>query len=139
MQKHQEKNTPPASLIFWIVWGAVLSGIFVFLFFILGGWPEGEDTEALSPMLFYGALLPAAISTLLRWLILPSKETSDAALPVFIIGLALAEGTAMIALFVVGSEYPASLRVLWSVAVITTLQYIPLFASRLKLTSSQDS
>ena len=50
-----------------------------------------------------------------------------------IIGLALAEGTGILGIFLIGSDFPETQRITFIASVAAILQYIPTYASSTKL------
>ncbi|MES2475690.1 MAG: hypothetical protein V4640_07910 [Verrucomicrobiota bacterium] len=114
---------PVPRVIFWVIWFALLSGVLMIHFVIPGSRPV-SDGDA-SP-LWLVAVLPLAISALVRWLVLPKIPTAQAALPVFIIGMALAEAAAFAGIFI----FPAHRMELVVLGILGIVQFMPLFAGR---------
>jgi membrane protease YdiL (CAAX protease family) len=99
-QPTSPKTTP--ALIEWIFWSAITTGLIV-LYIILGQRAApAPNTHTLPPALAYAGLLPLAMGTALRWLVLPRITEPKKRLPLFIAGLALTEGCGLLAIFVGG-------------------------------------
>lgn len=113
----------PPRIILWVIWFALFSGVLVMNFAI----PASENTPASgdSP-LWLVAVLPLAISALVRWFVLPRTTSIPAALPVFIIGMALAESAAIAGIFI----FPAHRTELVALGLIGIAQFMPFFAAR---------
>ncbi len=108
-------------VVFWVLWAALQSGVFV-LYFVLGGTvPQASATDS---SLWQVALGPVFISTILRWYILPRARSFQVALPSFIAGLALAESACIMGLFV----FPEHKQELFILGVLGMLQFIPFYA-----------
>lgn len=70
--------------------------------------------------------MAVALSAVIRWLVLPRFHEPVRAFPLFIVGLALAEGAAILGTFL--SAYATELFVL---GVVGMMQFVPFFAARL--------
>lgn len=119
-------------LILWIIWFAILSG-FCLVYFFLGqakssGTPAPESVFRLFPLM----TLISALAV--RFMLLPKFKSLTKVLPVFIVGLSLAEGSGIIATFLLS---PDDARVYFVATVTVLLMYAPLFASKLESDSSR--
>jgi len=113
-------SAPPIKTILFIIWFAILSGLGIITSMLGSGEPFGDGTfEALHIAL----LVPAVISTLLRWFIIPRITSLEAMLVPMIIGLALAEATAILGIILLTDGW-GGLVILGAIAV---LQYFPPF------------
>jgi hypothetical protein len=112
-------------LVWWIVWAAILAGLVV-LYLVFGRGPE-QPARAEDTFRNLAGMAPLFVSIVIRWLVLPRYQDLARALPVFIVGLALAEGCGILGLFL-GGPYRDDLFVL---GVLGVAQYVPLFAKRL--------
>jgi hypothetical protein len=113
-------------LVWWIIWGAILGGLVV-LYAVYGYGrplpkPDGRDL-----FLNLAAVVPLFVSIVIRWLVLPRFTGLTRALPLFIVGIALAEGCGILGLFLGGPYRDA----LWFMGFLGVAQYVPLFARRL--------
>lgn len=114
---------PVPRIVFWVIWFALLSGVLVMHFVI----PSSEWTEIsrnMSSPLWLVAVLPLAVSAIVRWLILPRASSAQAALPVFIIGMALAESAAIAGIFL----FPGHRTELVVLGLLGIAQFMPVFA-----------
>jgi hypothetical protein len=125
------QNTPhlPANkaqlLVWWVIWAAILNGLIV-IYLFLGRGPVPPAVEG-EMWLNLAGLVPLFVSIILRWLVLPRYTEINRALPVYIVGLALAEGCGILGIFL-GGPYRDDLFVL---GVLGVMQFMPLFAGKL--------
>lgn len=112
-------------MIFWLIWGSILAGLVV-IYAFLGQGPVKPVVAADLPVNLAG-IVPLFVSIIIRWLLLPRFHDFSRVLPVYIIGLALAEACGLLGV-VLGGPYRESLFVL---GVLGVTSYVPLFAKRL--------
>jgi hypothetical protein len=112
-------------LIWWIIWGAVLGGLFVF-YAVLGRGPV-KPSPAGDLFVNLAGIVPLFVSIVIRWLVLPRYDELKRAFPLYIVGLALAEGCGLLGL-VLGGPYRDDLFVL---GVLGVAQFVPIFAKRM--------
>jgi hypothetical protein len=115
-------NNKPQVMVWWALWAAFQTGIFLIYHFIR---TPGEPPPDPSPVWLAGAV-PFLLSVALRWLILPRVTNVQLALPVFVGGIALAEASCFLGLFI----FPAHRAQLFYLSAVGIFQYIPTFASR---------
>jgi hypothetical protein len=117
-------------MVWWIIWAGVLGGL-VMIYVFLGRTPQPRRSpqESLTGLVGLG---PLFLSVVTRWLVLPRFRTADRALPVFIVGLAMAEGCGILGIFL-GGPYRDDLFLL---GVLGILQFVPLFAGKLDAPAS---
>ena len=96
-------------LVAWVIWGAILMGLFVLQFFIGGGIPTGDQIENPPTVMSLICIAGVAIGTLIRWLVIPKLNDNLKLLPAMIVGLALCESSGLLQMFLLGKEYPLSL------------------------------
>lgn len=116
-----KNETAGALLTIWVIWFALMTGVFV-MYFVIG---HAEAKAAADNSLI--GLMPLSavvIATVIRWALLPRARRFPALLQLFIIGMALSEGTCIIGLFV----FPAEVKTLFPLGVVSMLQFIPLYA-----------
>lgn len=113
-------------LIWWILWSAGLVGLLV-IYFVLGRGPikPSPDKDVLKNLV---GLVPLFVSIVIRWLVLPRFDSLQRALPLYVVGLALAEACGMLGIFL-GGAYRDDLFVL---GVLGVVQFVPIFARRLQ-------
>lgn len=70
--------------------------------------------------------MPVVLSVVVRWLVLPRAVIPQLALPLFIVGIALAEATCFFGLFI----FPEHKQALVLTSALGIFQFIPLFARR---------
>lgn len=112
-------------MVFWILWFAFQSGIFVIYYFLGGSAPARASGG--SSLWLLGAI-PFALSFIVRWLVLTRINTAWVALPIFIIGIALSEASCFLGLFI----FPAHKMELFLMSAFGIFQYLPWFAGRLQ-------
>lgn len=112
-------------LIWWIVWAAVLGGLVV-IYVFLGRGPV-QPSPAGDILVNLAGLVPLFVSIVIRWLVLPRFTSLPRALPLYIVGLALAETCGFLGIFL-GGAYRDDLFVL---GVLGVAQFVPVFAHRL--------
>lgn len=111
-------------IVWWILWGAILSGLVMIYVFLGRGRPVPQN---LTPeQMFTGliGLVPMVVSVVVRWLVLPRISDMNRALAVFVFGLAMAEACGILGIFF-GGPYRDDLFVL---GVFGILQFVPIFA-----------
>lgn len=121
MTPASDNKQPP--VIWWIIWAALLSGVFV-MYFVIG--PKAPPPEAASQdsLIWAIGFVPFVVSAIIRWLIFPRVRTFQAAFPLFIVGLALAESACVLGLFV----FPTYALQLFLLGVLGIFQWAPYFA-----------
>lgn len=110
----------------WVIWVAILQGLLVLYFLFAKPGADAAPGAAMPDPLWPLALIPLAISCALRWLVIPRTISLQSCLTVFIVGLALAEATSIIGLFV----FPGQKEALFMSGVLGVLQYVPIFVYR---------
>ncbi len=122
----------PSALVFWIIWFAILNGLFMIQLFAAGGIPKGEN-EGDAPAIFVmlaGALALGAMA--IRFLVIPRLGTVEKLMPAMIIGLALADGVGMTGMFLVGREFPETRLALFVVSVSAVVAFAPIYVTALR-------
>ena len=108
--------------VWWVIWAAFQSGIVVIYYFLGRDAAATGSALAIWPLAFVPVLLSGAV----RWAVLPMFHDAQKALPFFVLGLALAEVTCFLGIFV----FPAHKIPLFAASVLGILQFMPLFATR---------
>jgi hypothetical protein len=121
----QLNQTKQMLLIWWIVWAAVLGGLVV-IYVFLGRGPV-QPSPAGDILVNLAGLVPLFVSIVIRWLVLPRFTSLPRALPLYIVGLVLAEACGFLGIFL-GGAYRDELFVL---GVLGVAQFVPVFAHRL--------
>ncbi|MDP4781526.1 MAG: hypothetical protein NWR51_10605 [Akkermansiaceae bacterium] len=122
---------PPSAIVFWVIWFAILNGLFIILFFAAGGIPEGKN-QGEAPLAFVavaGLLILIAMS--IRFFVIPKLDSYEKLLPAMIVGLALAESVGIIGMFVIGKEFPETQLALFVVSVSAVVTFAPFYVSGL--------
>lgn len=112
-------------LVWWLAWAVVLAGLVV-IYLALGRRPA-EAVRPEDTFVNLAGMVPLFVSIVIRWLVLPRYQDLKRALPVFIVGLALAESCGILGLFL-GGPYRDDV---FALGVLGVAQYVPLFARRL--------
>jgi hypothetical protein len=71
-------------------------------------------------------MTPFVISVLIRFLVMPRLKSIASALPVFIVGIAMAEMSCFLGLFI----FPSHQRDLFILSAVGIFQFIPIYAQR---------
>ena len=128
MNVQQDPQKPPVTLVFWIIWFAILNGLLMTQFLAGGGIPKGSD-EGSPPVLFLvlaGGLALAALAV--RYVLIPQIKLVPRKLTAMIVGLALSEAIGMIGMFVVGKEFPATQQLFFVAAIGCIVSFAPVYA-----------
>ena len=94
-----------------------------------GPWREANNLP------WFLAAVPVLISGILRWVVLPRITDAIKAFPIFVIGIAMAEATLFLGIFMFRSHH----RDLLILSALGILQFIPFFARRFYSTPGEDS
>lgn len=136
MQQDLSAN-PPHKIVFWIIWFAILQGLFIIHFFAAPKPVPAEEAVAFSlSMISLIALAAAGIGMVLRWVIIPRIPSMTAKLPVMVFGLALCEGCGIIGMFALPGAHNDERMLLFSVAVATVILSAPIYTLSRKTESS---
>lgn len=113
-------------MIWWIIWASLLTGLALIYFFLGQGrpLPKPAPTAQENPLAGLAGLVPLFVSIIIRWLVLPRYNDLMRAFPLFIAGIALAEGCGLMGIFL-GGPYRDDLFLL---GVLGVAQYMPFFA-----------
>lgn len=127
MRSPEEARQLRAQLVvWWVLWGAMLFSLgavwAIASFARLPAAPPGTH-----PLVHLVGFVPLFVSVVIRWLVLPRYRSLGAALPLFVVGLALAEACGLLGLFL-GGPYRDDLALL---GMFGLGQFAPLFARRL--------
>lgn len=111
-------------IVWWIIWGTILSGLGI-MYFLNGRGPAVPEELAQEKMLTgLIGLVPLFVSVVIRWLVLPRCKEMGRALALFVAGLALAESCGILGIFF-GGPYRDDLFI---ISVFGVAQYVPIFA-----------
>jgi hypothetical protein len=113
-------------LIFAVIWFAILGGL-VMIHLFLGQAEPGQTAAPDESVTGLVGLAPLLFSIVVRWLVLPRFTEPPKALPVFIIGLAMAEACGILGIFL-GGPYRDHLFILGLLGIV---QFAPFLMPRL--------
>ena len=111
----------------WVIWGAILIGLFVVQFYMGGGIPTGDQMENPPTVMSLICIAGVAIGTLIRWLVIPKLNDNLKLLRAMIVGLALCEGSGIQQIFLLGKEYPDTQKLIFVLAVLGVVQFAPTY------------
>jgi hypothetical protein len=111
--------------IWWVSWVAFLGGLFAIYQAFDNTAAQPQAPYADSPIWLAG-VAPMVVSTIIRWFVLPRARSAQAALQLFIFGIALAEATCFLGLFI----FPAHKQGFFVLSVLGIFQFVPYFAGR---------
>lgn len=117
---------PPAGLVFWIIWGAIMGAMPFYKFFLGGG---GRVDSFDRPVDFFVGVMfvvPLAIATGIRWILIPRSRDWRAILVPFVIGIALAESLVFYGKFL----FPEFESVFFYAGVAGVGQFMPFFVRK---------
>ena len=114
-------------IIAWVIWGAILIGLFVLQFSIGGGIPTGDQMENPPTVMSLICIAGVAIGTLIRWLVIPKLNDKPKLLRAMVVGLALSQGSGVLQIFLLGKEYPDSQKLIFVLAVLGVVQFAPTY------------
>ena len=89
----------------------------------------GTPQQTVAPdgsLVWCAAFVPLGISILIRWFALPGIRVAQTALVLFCIGIALAESTCFMGIFI----FPAHKQELFVGSVLGIIQFLPYYARR---------
>ncbi len=122
----EASETKPS--MYWMVWVGILSGALTIQSVIGGGIPQGQD-QGQPPLGMLILCIVALIASFgIRWLLLPRFTNLRQKFPIFIMGVAIAEGPLFFQMFLIGPEYPETQRTILILTLVALAQFIPLFA-----------
>lgn len=117
----------PAPLVFWIIWFAILNGLFLLQFLVAGGFPEGENQGEAPVAVIASAAALAVFSMAIRFLAIPKAAKPTEILPLMVVGLAFAEGIGIIGMFFLDQKFPETRIALFVTSVSAVLTYAPFY------------
>jgi len=122
-------------MVWWVLWIAFMVGIFQIYYFlgIVGG-AHHVPKPAPDPFIAALGLIPVGLSVLIRWGALPRIQNAQTALAFFVVGIAFAEASCFIGLFV----FPAFKEAFFIFSVLGIAQFIPFFARRYFVTPAEE-
>ena len=112
-------------LVWWILWAVFQAGVVIFYFMLTRPAPAPDSPAADSLPWLVGAV-PVFFSAIIRWLVLPRCREAQQALPLFVIGIAMAEAACFLGIFIFREHQ----RDLFILSVLGIAQFAPLFARR---------
>jgi hypothetical protein len=113
----------PLQLVWWILWVGILNGLMLIYYFIGRNEPSPGVAESL---VNFTGLVPLAASVSARWLVLARVRQRQLAFVIFVVGLALADGAGVLAIFLGGPHK----KEVFTLALLGVLQWAPVFAGR---------
>lgn len=111
---------PPPPLIWWAIWAAIMAGLVVIYVAL-----PSPQARPLPENLRYLPIVPWAASAMIRWLVLP-RFPGGRAFPIFVIGIALAEGSGILGILLVPNMRAEYL----TLALLGLAQYVPALVLR---------
>jgi hypothetical protein len=118
------------ALLCWIIWFVFFQAAFIYHFVLSDGFPSGVNVE--EPMalwLWLICLIPLAVATAIRWLVLTKPLQPKPQLVAMIIGVALCEAAILFEIFLIGSDYPQNQVIILALAVFGLIQFAPTYAT----------
>lgn len=122
-----QSQQPPIQITAWIIWFAILNGLVIIQFFIGGGFPTGINNGEPPALQKFLPALPAFLALVVRFLVIPRISTPEKKLPVMIVGLALAEGTGLLGIFLVDKAYGSTQLTFFVLSILAILAMAPVY------------
>jgi len=114
----------------WVIWFAMLQGVFVIQWVLGKGIPGGENIdEPMAVWLWVLALGPIVLATIIRWVVIPKLKEVQALPVAMIVGLVFSEMPVFFSLFLIGPDYPQNQIAVLMVAVVSLIQFAPSYAT----------
>jgi len=112
-------------IVLWVLWFAFLNGIVMFRIFLAKPLPPGAAPQ---PDAFPWAisLLPVLLSVAVRWALLPRAQFVQQGLVYMVLGLAFAEASSFLGIFLT----PSHLDLICGASFLGAFQFAPLWARR---------
>jgi len=130
------QNEPMASaakqqaIVMWILWFAMLQGVFIIQWVLGKGIPGGDNIEApMAAWLWVLCFAPILVATGIRWGVIPKLKLPQQQIVAMIVGLSLSEAPVFFSLFLVGPDYPQNQLAVLMVAVVSLIQFAPSYAT----------
>jgi hypothetical protein len=118
------------ALVMWIIWFAFLQSAFIYHFFVGDGFPEGDNVaEPMALWLWALCIVPVVLATVVRWVLVPKLTQQSHMLVAMVVGLGLTEVSIGLELFLIGADYPQSQIVVLMLAVLSLIQFAPIYAT----------
>jgi hypothetical protein len=118
------------ALVMWILWFLFLQAALAIHFVIGGGFPQGENVpQAMEPWFGWAAALPLVGATLLRWLLIPRCQSQKQQFVLMVVGMALSALAILIALVLMGDDYPQNQVLVLAATVLALIQFAPSYAT----------
>lgn len=127
MPGYDDREIRTRLMVWWVIWGAILSGLVVLYAVLVAGKPLPASAPAKDlPMNLVG-FAPIFVSIVVRWLVMPRVTQPTRAFMIFVAGASLAEAGGLIGMFL-GGPYRDSL---WVLGFLAVAQYVPFYAKKL--------
>lgn len=111
--------------VWWLVWAVMLINLVV-LHLVLGRTAMPTSPTQGDALINLVGLVPLFVSIIIRWLVLPRYRDLMRAFPMFVVGLALAEGCGLLGIFL-GGPFRDDVFLLGALGIV---QFVPVFAKR---------
>jgi hypothetical protein len=128
---HPQATPRQQLLVFWVLWAAFQVGVCIQYKFLHRPMPAVAD-ESLKWLV---AAAPLLVSIFIRWNVIPQIRVAGKLLPTMIIGIALAETTAFLGIFL----FPAHQWDLFVGSFLGIAQFAPTYAGRFFADGGEDT
>lgn len=125
MSTNPTTKKPPTAQVEWLFWSAITAGLIV-IYFGVNPRTAPPGTAKVPDALAFIGLLPLALSAAVRWMLLPRLPEPQKRLPIFILGVALAESCGLLGIFL-GGPHKDTLFVL---SLLGLAQFFPALLPR---------
>ncbi len=133
MFSENQDAPPPTPLVFWVIWFAILNGLFIIAYFAAPR-PEPDLVKVDEAQLLFVmiSVLVGVISLGIRFLVIPKLRSLQTMMMAMMIGLAIAEMSGIVGMFVVSTEHHSTRVFMFVVAVICIAIHAPVYVKRLQ-------
>lgn len=131
-QSHTTPGQLPNATVFWILWAALINGMFIIVFLLNGGFPQGKNVGEVPALIVAICAVEVVIAIGIRFLLIPKLKSPTHLLQAMLIGLALCEGVGILAILLIPKTLPQTQLALITAAISTMLVYAPTYVSRKK-------
>lgn len=121
-------NPPPPAFVPWVLWFSIFWGLVIITFFVGGGISFAENPTDPPAWMLIVPSAAAFLSLVIRFAVIPRlPEKIESRLPLMLVGLALAEGAGILALFLIGKPYPRTQLVFLAISALCILFQAPVY------------
>lgn len=127
MTRSPRPDTHP--IVLWMIWAALTGSVCIYQFALGHGIPLGQNQGPMSlGMPESISIANLSVAFFIRWVLIPRARERKQLLVLMILGLALSEAVEFYGLFLVPASQPETKLLFWILALLSCLQFAPLYA-----------